>query len=217
MKITKYPQSCFLIETKGNSFLIDPGNLVSSEVVENFKNIDVVLFTHTHNDHCFVDYVDILSKNNNLQIMGNKEVAEKLNGFDVGVVDAGDIIDFVGTKIEVQDGVHGYLFAMGNKLVPKVNGMVVDDGEKRLYHAGDTIAFYNPVNVDILLAPISGHAVVMEPDIAIEFAGFVDANLIIPMHYESDKHRMGTDRFERLAKEGGVDYKILNNGESYNI
>lgn len=34
MKITKYPQSCLLVETKGKKILIDPGTLKYKE--ENF-------------------------------------------------------------------------------------------------------------------------------------------------------------------------------------
>ena len=31
MKITKFPQSCLLIETKGKKILVDPGNLKYKE------------------------------------------------------------------------------------------------------------------------------------------------------------------------------------------
>ena len=40
MKLTKYAQSCFLIETEGKKILIDPGNCVEEENIKSFRDID---------------------------------------------------------------------------------------------------------------------------------------------------------------------------------
>ena len=52
MKITKFPQSCLLIETKGKKILIDPGNLkYKEEYFDIWNNVDIILITHKHKVH----------------------------------------------------------------------------------------------------------------------------------------------------------------------
>ena len=67
MKITKYPQSCILVETKGKKILIDPGTYVYEQTdikPEDFKDIDVISVTHKHSDHCFPEALKIIKENN---------------------------------------------------------------------------------------------------------------------------------------------------------
>ena len=78
MKLTKYAQSCFLIETEGKKILIDPGDMVDEDTINNFRDINIILYTHTHNDHCFVDYAKKLKVKNNPIIIGNREIVEKI-------------------------------------------------------------------------------------------------------------------------------------------
>jgi L-ascorbate metabolism protein UlaG (beta-lactamase superfamily) len=215
MKLTKYAQSCFLVETEGKKILIDCGDMVNEEIVNNFRDIDVLLFTHTHNDHCYMDYVKKIFENSNPLIFGNDEIVEKLNEFDVTVVKEGDVNEFDNIKIETTKAVHGYWFLMKDKPLPKPNGFIIRDSTSSVYHCSDTIAFYPQYQADIVLVPICGHGVVMEPDIAVEFCLEMNAKLAVPMHYDNDKHPLGTERFETYSKEKGLNYKVLNNGESF--
>jgi hypothetical protein len=43
------------------------------------------------------------------------------------------------------------------------------------------------------------------------------AKLVIPMHYEGEKHPQGTERFEKFAQEMGLNYRVLGNGESLDL
>ncbi|MBU0460828.1 MAG: MBL fold metallo-hydrolase, partial [Nanoarchaeota archaeon] len=54
MKITRFAQSSILIETEGKRILLDPGNLQYKESYLNneWNNIDILLITHKHGDHC---------------------------------------------------------------------------------------------------------------------------------------------------------------------
>ena len=64
MRLTKYPQSCILIEhDDGGRLLIDPGNVAMDAMAfEAFGAIDAVLFTHRHADHCDVRAVDAIAE-----------------------------------------------------------------------------------------------------------------------------------------------------------
>ena len=79
MKITKYPQSCFLIEAEGKKILIDLGNLVfelHDIKLEDFREIDIVLLTHKHDDHCYPEALKTIVENNTPLILTNPEVQE---------------------------------------------------------------------------------------------------------------------------------------------
>ena len=63
MKITKFPQSCLLIETKGKKILIDPGTLKYKEDYFNiWNNVDIILITHKHPDHYNIEVLEKINK-----------------------------------------------------------------------------------------------------------------------------------------------------------
>lgn len=225
MKITKYPQSCFLLETNEKKILIDPGKYVYEQTdmePGDFKDIDILLLTHRHHDHCFPEAVKVIRENNpKMIIFGNSEVNETLNsegGVGCDIVKIGDIREFDNIKIEVVKAVHGYLVEMKDEGFPKENnGYLIDDGKSRLYHCSDTICFRNENKADIVLVPICGHAVVMEPGVAVEFCKEINPKIVIPMHYDSENHPLGTEKFEEEIKKIDLNYKILKNKESIEV
>ena len=224
MKITKYPQSCVLLEYKNKRILIDPGKFVYEQTdmkPEDFKDIDILLLTHRHSDHCMPEAVKKIKENNpNMVILSNPEVGDILSkeGVNIDVVKEGDIKEFNGIKIEVVEAVHGYNVNMKDKGFPKENnGFVVDDGKLRVYHCSDTICFRNEIKADVVLVPICGNAVVMEPRVAVAFCQEINPKLVIPIHYDGPTHPQGTERFEEEIKKTNLDYKILKNKESLEV
>jgi L-ascorbate metabolism protein UlaG (beta-lactamase superfamily) len=222
MKITKYPQSCVLIETNGKKILIDTGTLLEGivEPIE-FKDIDMMLLTHRHGDHCFPEYIKIVKENNpNMIILANSEVSSILSEKEIEseTVKIGDVKEFDDIKIEVVEAIHGYNVMMEDSGFPKENnGFVIDDGKLRVYHCSDTICFRNEIKADVILVPISGHAVVMEPTVAVEFCQEINPKFVIPIHYDSPKHPRGTEKFEEEIKKTNLKYKILKNKESIKV
>ncbi len=61
MKITKYGHCCLFVEEQGLRILIDPG--MFTEGKHPVENIDVLLITHEHQDHCHVPSVQTILKN----------------------------------------------------------------------------------------------------------------------------------------------------------
>ena len=59
MKITKYPQSCLMVETKNKKILIDAGSLkYQDKYLEEWKQADCILITHKHGDHIHADILE---------------------------------------------------------------------------------------------------------------------------------------------------------------
>ena len=50
MKITRYYQSCLLVEEGSARILIDPSG-AEAERFDSFGKLDAVLYTHEHSDH----------------------------------------------------------------------------------------------------------------------------------------------------------------------
>jgi len=227
MKITKYPQSCFLLESKDKKIIIDPGNMVKTYMPEfdinSWKNIDVILITHKHSDHVDSELIkEIQNLNPNVLIYTNTEVVEKLKAenIEANLVKEGGVLEFGKTKVEVTPAQHGFIYLMKGGGFPKENiGFIIDDGEKRIYHTSDTIMFEHELKADIVLAPICGHHIALEPACAIEFVkDDIGAELMIPCHYENENHPIGTEVFEQIAKKiDYTEYKILQNGESLEV
>ncbi len=52
MNLIKYPQSCVVIENDDGRVLIDAGNVaLDAYALEDFGELDAVLYTHRHADH----------------------------------------------------------------------------------------------------------------------------------------------------------------------
>jgi len=60
MRVTRYPESCFVVEVAGARSAIDPATLVTArhDVVE-LGPPDAVPSTHRHHDHLDVGVVDL--------------------------------------------------------------------------------------------------------------------------------------------------------------
>jgi len=225
MKITKYPQSCILIETNNKKILIDPGSYVYSQTdiePKDWRDIDFLLLTHRHGDHCHPKSIKEIKRNNpNMIIFGNSKVNEKLKdeNIEAEIVKENDMKELGDIRIEVVKAIHGCCPAVGGPdgVIKENNGFVIDDGKLRAYHCGDTLVFYPEFKADIILVPICGHGVVMEPNIAVDFCKLFNPKLVIPIHYDSTKHPVGTDRFEEEIRKTDLKYKILGNKESIEI
>ena len=217
MKITKYPQSCILIETKGKKILIDPGNLDFEEsFIEEWKNPDTILITHKHADHCNVEAINKIITENT-KVYTTKEVLDFYSDLSAEVVKEGDVIDSNEIKIEVVKAVHGYvpLFKQGKGINENV-GYIIDDGDKRAYHTSDSICFENDYKCDVLFIPVVGH-IVMGPWEAAMFAKETGASLVIPVHYDHPRHPMDKELVEKEFSAQDLNYKFLENKESVEI
>ncbi|MBW3014863.1 MBL fold metallo-hydrolase [Candidatus Woesearchaeota archaeon] len=214
MKITRYPQSCFLIETQNKTILIDPGTINFNELfLEDWKQANIILITHKHSDHCNIDALMKLEA----PIYTTNEVAKAYPELSPNIVKQGDIINIDNIRIEVTKAVHGFLpILKGGKEINEPIGFMIK-AEKTLYHTGDTICFPNDYTCDILFVPVCNHGLVMGPFEAALFAKETQASLVIPMHYDNPRYPINLDTVEKNFKEQGLNYRILNIQEPTDI
>ena len=217
MKITKFPQSCLLIESEEKKILVDPGNLkYKDEYFDIWNSVDVILITHKHPDHCNVEVLEKLNKD--ISIYSTKEVADTYTGLNINIVKEDDVLKFGNVKVEVVYAVHGYQpLLRGDKEIHENIGYIIDDGENRLYTTSDTICFKNDYKADILCVPVTGHGVTMSAFEAALYAKEVGAVLTIPIHMDNPMFPPDFEFIEKMFGKYEVEYEILENGESIEI
>lgn len=221
MKLTRYAQSCVLIETQNKRILVDPGYIQFKDSLlgEDWANIDILLITHKHKDHCHMDAISEITKNPKTKVYTSGEVTSTYPNLNAKQVRVGDIITVDNIKIEVVKAVHGYHPQMKPKSeVSEGLGYIIDNKNKKTYLTGDTICFKNDYKSEIIFVPVSNHCVTMDPSGAAAFAKKVGSELVIPYHNESDKHpEIPKKVIEKEFKEQGLNYKFLNIGESIEV
>lgn len=219
MKITKYPQSCLLIESNGKKILIDPGILsYEDSFFNNWRDVDLILITHKHADHCYTEIIKEIVKNNKSKIYSSKEVQEFNTDLLINIVRDVDVFEFEGIKIEVVKAVHGYIPALkGEKEINENIGFIIEVENKRIYITSDTICFKNDYKCDVLCLPVSNHGLVMGPFEAALFAKETGANLIVPIHMDNPKFPTEVNEIKKNFEEQKLNFKILKIGESINI
>lgn len=216
MKITKFPQSCLLIETNGKKILVDPGNLkYKDEYFETWNTVDIILVTHKHPDHCNAEVLEKLNKD--IKIYSTQEVQNAYPNLKINIVKENDVIELEDIKIEVVHAIHGYQPLLKGKEIHENVGYIIDDGEIRLYTTSDTICFKNDYKADVLCTPVTGHGLTMSAFEASLYAKDVEAILTIPIHMDNPNFPPDFDYIEEMFNKYESEYEILENGEALEI
>ena len=222
MKITKYNQSCLLVETNNKRILFDPCKFGYVEsLLDEWTNIDYIFITHKHGDHCNDDAINTIVNRDGAKIYTPNEVASNHNLINPIIVKEGDIVDLGDIKVEVVKAIHGYLASMkksGGEVLENV-GYILDDGNKRLYTTSDTIGFNNDYKCDILCMPFNGNGLTLGIVDGILFAQDINPEIVLPIHTEHPLPYMNPDK-EVLSKaldDANLKYKILELRESIEV
>ncbi len=225
MSLVKYlGHSSFFIEIGDKKILTDPWFDKNPKQLErlvppaaelsDFKNLDIILVSHEHFDHCSPYDINNLVEKTFAYVVAPEETLAKLNIPLRNKVSAfeGDKFDLRGVNIEVTKAVHP-------QSVHPV-GFVVRYGGSSFYFAGDTYDFYEmtDISVDLAMIPIGG-TYTMDPFAAIKALKQIRCKYVVPMHYNTFKQiQVDLRDFERRA-EKSVKAKVisLKPGESFSF
>lgn len=150
MKITKFGHSCVLIEEKGVRILFDPGSFSNSQ--DGVENLDIILITHEHADHCDpVSLKNILKNNPTVKIFTNSGVVSVLDkeGIKYDLLEEGGSVVYKDVLIEAFGDKHAIIYST----IPQIQntGYFINN---KFFYPGDN--FINPGKpVEILALPVS--------------------------------------------------------------
>lgn len=239
MKITKFPQSNFLIEKEEVRILIDPGYLTFEKFkLTDFGELSAILVSHRHWDHIDREPVKIWSRRR-VPIFGNSDVVQILQEEEIKVTQVGADQEFnIGeVKIRTIEIPHCQLLFCkkcgrqlhADELVPIVKKCKVHlqeelekvDGPENtgflidgvLFHPGDGIEIFG-FTVENACVSINGPTIDFER--AWQFAKSLSAKKIIPMHYSHPTFPADPQDFAK-ANRLGIEVKILDDKESLDI
>lgn len=207
MKVTRYFQSCLLIEEDGARILIDPSGQEKNRLNE-FGKLDAVLYTHEHGDHFDAGLAQTFVEQGIAPVYANQSTAKQIKASKTEVSD-GQEFSVNGVKIKAIELPHCLM--PDGSTGPQNTGYLVNG---KLFHPGDGKELAG-LRVDNLALPIIGPDV--SPRDAFDFAKQVQAKKAIPIHYDS----WGANA-ETYAKIGGLyhiplEMVVLSVGQSAEI
>lgn len=206
MNVTKYPQSCLVIEAdNGARLLVDAGfHVVGRRSLDELGTIDAALYTHQHPDHFDPAWVAEL-REREVPVYANADTAAQVEQGGITVVEGGE--DFSAAEVPVRAFDLPHMPMVDGRPGPPNLGFLFDG---RLLHPGDAKEL-DGISVDALATPIAGPSLsARDAYVMLEGAG---ARISIPIHY---------DNFladpQLFAKQCTIaDVVVLDDGESTSI
>jgi L-ascorbate metabolism protein UlaG (beta-lactamase superfamily) len=177
VKVTKYPQSCLVVEAdNGARLLLDPGlHVVGRRQLDELGSIDAVLYTHEHPDHFDERWVGPLL-DRGVPLHTNAEVCAMI-GDGATTVAGGTTFEAAGVPVAAYDLPHMPL--VDGRPGPPNLGYLVDG---RLLHPGDATDL-GGLTAEVLATPIAGPSCsVRDAYVMVERAG---ARVALPIHYDN--------------------------------
>jgi L-ascorbate metabolism protein UlaG (beta-lactamase superfamily) len=221
MKITFHGHSCIQLDTGKDLIIIDPfltGNPAAKTKPKDIK-CNYVILTHGHADH-FGDTIE-LSGENDATVIATAEIAYYLEKMHrkAHAMNLGGCYSFPFGTIRFTLAHHSSSLPDGSYAGDPA-GIILNIAGKTIYHAGDTALFYDMKligemnKIDYAFLPI-GDNFTMGPDEAVKAAEFLNADTIIPIHYNTfDLIKQDDKDFKRKIEAIGKKCIIMNSGDS---
>jgi len=222
VKIRWLGHAAFVIKMKGKTIIVDPwisGHPVCPIRPNELERVDHVVVTHDHGDH-LGDGIEI-AKRDGAKFIAIYELA--LEAKDKGVenifgANIGGWFEVDGIKYLLTPALHSSTTGMPT-------GVIMSDGEKTIYHAGDTGIFEEMellgkmYEIDVALLPIGG-VYTMGPYEAAVATFMLMPKVVIPMHYNTfpvikQEPNIFKEYVNKVAPK--VDVRILKPGEEVEL
>jgi L-ascorbate metabolism protein UlaG (beta-lactamase superfamily) len=245
-------QSGFLLQWRGKRVLIDPylsdsltkkylttdkPHTRMSELVVRpalLKNISIVTSSHNHTDHLDAEtLIPVLKNNPGIKLIipeANRDfVTERIKcdkDFPIGLNDRRSVSvdEFTFHGIPAK---HNEIERDGNGNC-KYMGYVIEFGEYKIYHSGDTLWFaemvdlLQPYKVDVALLPVNGNkperkvAGNLDGREAATLGKAINAGCVIPCHYDMFTFNTAdVNEFINEAEKIHQPFRVLKIGEHF--
>ena len=164
---------------------------------------DVILVTHTHNDHFNIDSIKKIIKDTTILLVTADGVDKaKENGFE-NVIAVVPNENYTPGGINVRTIPAYNISKQNHKKENNFVGYIVTYNDKTYYAAGDTdyIPEMNDLNVDVAFLPIDGRFNMEETEAAAA-ANAIAPKIAVPYHYNNFSAEANAKAFTELLNEG---------------
>ncbi len=184
MTITWFGHSCFRLEAKGSSILIDPFTKDIGLRPPKIKD-DIVLVSHDHYDH------------NNLEGLNPEAFLINTPGeYEKQGIYIKGIMSYHDNSEGKERGLNTIYVVKGEELVLCHMG---DFGQEKLTDAQvEAIG-----DVDVLMLPIGGKYTINYKE-AVSLISQIEPKIVIPMHYKLKDLKLDIDGPDKFLKEAGI-------------
>lgn len=173
MKVTRYFQSCLLIEEGSARILLDASADDAGRFNE-FGKLDALLYTHEHGDHFDPDLAQKFA-DAGVAVYANASTAKQMKSQPTVVAD-GQEFDLAGLKIKAIELPHCPM--PNGSAGPQNTGYFIGG---KLFDPGDGKEL-NGLKVEVMALPITGPDISMRD--AFAFGKQLGVNIAIPVHYD---------------------------------
>lgn len=229
-KLIYHGHSCVEIRHNEHIIFIDPyieGNAYIppnklSDLKTNDVKCDYIILSHGHADH--YGSTEEIAKKNNATVIAMVEIADSLSnkGLKAHAMNLGGAFQFPFGKVKLTLAHHSSSLPDGSYGGDPA-GIIISLGEKNIYHAGDTALFYDMkligemCRIDYAFLPI-GDNFTMGIDDAVKAAEFLNAETVIPIHYNTfDEIKADPNEFKRKIESIGKKCSAIKPGEFIDV
>ncbi len=172
--IHRIGHACFRLDLAKRIY-IDPYQLTGDP-----QKADVIICTHSHYDHCSPEDIAKIRTDETVMV-ATPDCVEKIGG-SVRTIAPGETVELDTIRIEAVPA-----YNTNKSFHPRANawvGVIIDDGERRIYHTGDSDAIpeMKDARADVWLIPVSG-TYVMDAEEAAALINELKPQVAVPMHY----------------------------------
>lgn len=199
MKLTWFGHAAFRAEIGGSVILIDPflnhNPAFRGDFAKATAGVTHILLTHGHGDH--IGDTVAIARARNITVVANADIAGYLATEGITRTEAmniGGTVHFSDFSVSMVNALHSSTLRTGNITQSLGNpaGLIVKaDGERTLYHMGDTDIFGDMALIQELheprigLVPIGDRFTMGGTTAALACRRFFDFETIIPCHFGS--------------------------------
>ena len=231
MKLTYYGYNGFVIEGKGKTVILDPGQDLYWRRLDSliprslWPQANLILVTHGDADHA--EYVVQVAEASGAPVVCSPPLAERWRrkGVTVVPIAPGQTVEAAEVPVQGVAVRHGPLLNLfGRSLTLKAGedsvGLLFTLDERRLLILGDTMLLedaWRGLRPDVLLVPIGG-VMTMNVDQALQAVAAIEPQVVIPVHYNWHalfyRHPADVKRFSASVRQIGSICLPLVRGET---